>query len=109
MDNKESQVVARLTIVAITVSLVAGGLTWLDARHASSSDVYELKTSIDRERLERIEFEIGELERNALTLRRSSTENQSRPEVEAAILELNSRRERYLRKREELLIEMEKK
>jgi len=108
MDIKESQIVARLTIIAITVSLVAGGLTWLDARHASSSDVYELKTSIDRERIERIEFEIGELERSIQRIRRLPEEEQSDPDYEARILDLKARRERYLRKREELLLEMGK-
>jgi hypothetical protein len=99
---------ARLTIIAITASLIGGGIAWLDGRHASASDVSQLSLSIDKERLDRIEFEIEELERTFRGIKRTSTENQETPAVQTRLLELNARRDRYLRKREELLLEMEK-
>ena len=106
MAGLENVVMARLTIIAITVSLIAGGLTWLDARHASSSDVTRLTESIEKERLSRIEFEIEEIERMARGIKRMTLEQQASPEVQARQSELKARRERYLRKREELLQEM---
>jgi hypothetical protein len=102
----ESQLVARLTIIAITVTLVGGGIAWLDGRHASASDVSQLSVSIDKERLDRIEFEIEELERLARGIKRMSVAEQASPQTEARMLELESRRDRYLRKREELLMDM---
>ena len=96
----------RLTIIAVTMSLIGGGLTWLDSRHASASDVSALSMSIDKERLDRIEFEIEELERIYRGIKRMTVEEQSTPDVESRVVELETRRARYLRKREELLLEM---
>jgi hypothetical protein len=107
MDIKENQIVARLTIIAITATLIGGGLTWLDGRHASASDVSRLTESIEKERLSRIEFEIEEIERLARSIKRMPPEAQNAPQTQARLLELQSRRERYLRKREELLQEMQ--
>jgi hypothetical protein len=106
MAAMENQLVARLTIIAITCTLVGGGIAWLDGRHASASDVSQLSLSIDKERLSRIEFEIEELERTVRGIKRTSMENQELPHVQARLQELKSRRDRYLRKREELLMEM---
>jgi hypothetical protein len=100
--------VARLTVIALTITVMGTGIAWLDARHASSSEVYELKSSIDRERLERIEFEIEELEREARRLKSRPAEELDTPEIRARMLELQSRRDRYLRKREELILEMQR-
>jgi hypothetical protein len=108
VDILESQLVARLTIIAITASLIGGGIAWLDSRHASASDVSQLKTSIDRERIERIEFEISELERAAQRIKRMPELQQILPDTKARIAEIEARRDRYLRKREELLMEMRK-
>jgi hypothetical protein len=83
MDIKENQIVARLTIRAITATLIGGGLTWLDGRHASASDVTRLTESIEKERLSRIEFEIEELERLERGIKRMSTVEQASPEVQA--------------------------
>jgi hypothetical protein len=69
--------------------------------------VSELKISIDKDRLDRIEFEIEEIERLARGMKRMSLEEQASPEAQARMLELRSRREKYLRKREELLMEIE--
>ena len=99
----------RLTIIAVTMSLIGGGLTWLDSRHASASDVSALSMSIDKERLDRIEFEIEELERIYRGIKRMTVEEQSTPDVESRVVELEARRARYLRKREELLLEMGEK
>ena len=107
MDIKENQIVARLTIIAITATLIGGGLTWLDGRHASASDVTRLTESIEKERLSRIEFEIEELERLERGIKRMSTVEQASPEVQAREQELATRKQRYLRKREELLQEMD--
>jgi hypothetical protein len=107
MQVMESQLVARLTIIAITASLIGGGIAWLDGRHASASDVSQLSISIDKERLSRIEFEIEELERSVRAIKRTSPNNQSSSEVQARLSELDARRDRYLRKREELLMEMD--
>jgi hypothetical protein len=107
MDIKENQIVARLTIIAITATLIGGGLTWLDGRHASASDVSELTRSIEKERLSRIEFEIEEIERLARGIKRMSAAEQASPQSQARLLELDSRRDRYLRKREELLQEVD--
>lgn len=109
MQGMESQLVARLTIIAITASLIGGGLTWLDGRHASASDVSELRTSIEKERLDRIEFEIAELERLGRNMKRMSPEEQASPQAQARMLELQARRDRYLRKRDVLLMEMEQR
>jgi hypothetical protein len=106
MDIKENQVVARLTIVAITATLIGGGLTWLDSRHASASDVSELTRSIEKERLGRIEFEIEELERLERGIKRMSAQEQASPEMQVREQELKTRKDRYLRKREELLQEV---
>ena len=105
----ENQWVARLTAISLSMVIFGSGIAWLDGRHAAASDVSELRNSIDRERLERIEFEISELERNGLALKRSSAVNQERPEVQARLLEIEARRDRYLRKREELLLEIGEK
>ena len=99
----------RLTIIAVSISLIGGGLTWLDSRHASASDVSALSLSIDKERLSRIEFEIEELERINRDIKRMTVEEQASPQTQARVLKLVSRRARYLRKREELLLEMGKK
>jgi hypothetical protein len=107
VEIKENQLVARLTIIAITATLIGGGLTWLDGRHASASDVSALTESIEQERLSRIEFEIEELERLARGIKRQPVDAQNAPQTQARLLELTSRRERYLRKREELLQEMQ--
>jgi hypothetical protein len=107
MDYRENQIVARLTIIAITATLIGGGLSWLDGRHASASDVSALTRSIEKERLSRIEFEIEELERLERGIKRMSTAEQSSPEVRAKEQELSTRKARYLRRREELLQEME--
>jgi hypothetical protein len=107
VDIKENMLVTRLTIIAITATLIGGGLTWLDSRHASASDVSALTVSIEKERLSRIEFEIEELERLARGIKRMPTAAQDAPQTQARLLELQSRRERYLRKREELLQEMQ--
>jgi hypothetical protein len=107
VEVKENLLVTRLTIIAITATLIGGGLTWLDSRHASAGDVQQLTKSIERERLDRIEFEIAELERLVRGIKRMSTTEQASPGVEARLLELQSRRARYLRRREELLQERE--
>ena len=106
MPGMENQLMARLTIIAITASLIGGGIAWLDGRHASASDVSQLRLSIDKERLDRIEFEIEELERTVRGIKRTSELNQREPHVQTRLEELRSRKERYLRKREELLLEM---
>jgi hypothetical protein len=115
----ESTWMARLTVIALTITIVGTGIAWLDARHASSGDMRDiqlaseaglsaLKTTIEKERLDRIEFEIEELERNVRVIKRTSVSNQDLPEVRVRLDELKARRERYLRKREELLLEMER-
>ncbi|GAG49908.1 unnamed protein product, partial [marine sediment metagenome] len=76
-SSMENQLMARLTIIAITASLIGGGIAWLDGRHASASDVSQLSMSIDKERLDRIEFEIEELERLARGIKRMSAEEQA--------------------------------
>ena len=106
MEISEGALMTRLTIIAVTVSLIGGGLTWLDSRHASASDVSALSISIDKERLSRLEFEIEELERIYKGIKRMTVEEQSTPDVESRVVELETRRARYLRKREELLLEM---
>ena len=109
MEIAEGSLMTRLTIIAVTISLIGGGITWLDSRHASASDVSALSMSIDKERLSRIEFEIEELERLNRAIKRMTVEEQASPQTQARVLELESRRARYLRKREELLLEMGEK
>ena len=58
------------------------------------------------EQVSRIEFEIEELERLERGLKRMSATEQASPEVQVRVQELSTRKERYLRKREELLIEI---
>ena len=105
----ESTGVARLTAISLSMVIFGSGIAWLDGRHASASDVTRLTESIEKERLSRIEFEIEELERMARGIKRMSVEEQATPEVMARESELRARRERYLRKREELLQEMGEK
>ena len=105
----ESTWVARLTAITLSMAIFGAGLAWLDGRHASASDVSRLTESIEKERLSRIEFEIEELERMARGIKRMSVEEQATPQVQAREQELKARRERYLRKREELLLEMGEK
>ena len=102
----ESTWVARLTAITLSMAIFGAGIAWLDGRHASASDVSRLTESIEKERLSRIEFEIEEIERSARGIKRMSVEEQASPEVMARELELKARRDRYLRKREELLQEM---
>ena len=109
MAALESTWVARLTAVSLAMVIFGTGLAWLDGRHASASDVSQLSMSIDKERLDRIEFEIEELERMGRGIKRMTANEQASPEVQTRLLELSSRRDRYLRKREELLIEMGEK
>lgn len=106
MEIAEGALVTRLTIIAITISLVGGGLTWLDARHASAGDVQELKISIDKDRLQRIEYKIEDIDRSARVFKRMPIEQQESPEMQSRALELRTQRDRYLRKREELLLEI---
>ena len=102
----ESIWVARLTAITLSMAIFGAGIAWLDGRHASASDVTRLTESIEKERLSRIEFEIEEIERSARGIKRMSAEEQASPEMMARELELKARRDRYLRKREELLQEM---
>jgi len=103
----ESTWVARLTAISLSMVIFGSGVAWLDGRHASASDVSRLTESIEKERLSRIEFEIEEIERMGRSIKRMTVEEQASPEVMARESELKARRERYLRKREELLQEME--
>ena len=103
----ENTWVARLTAISLSMVIFGGGIAWLDGRHASASDVTRLTESIEKERLSRIEFEIEEIERMARGIKRMSVKEQASPEILARELELKARRDRYLRKREELLQEME--
>ena len=106
MAASENKWVARLTAISLSMVIFGSGIAWLDGRHASAGDLTDLKVSIDKDRLDRIEFEIDDIERLTRGIKRMSPNEQSSPEVQARILELSSRRERYLRKREELLIVM---
>jgi hypothetical protein len=108
MAISDNTIVARLTAITLAIAIGGSAMAWLDSRHASASDVSMLRDSIDKERLSRIEFEIDELERTVRGIMRTSAENQNTPMVKTRLMELKSRGDRYLRKREELLIEMEK-
>ena len=106
MTALENTWVARLTAITLAMAIFGAGIAWLDGRHASASDVSRLSESIDKERIERIEFEIGELERAGQRIKRMPQAEQDSPDMKARVLEIRARRDRYLRKREELLIEM---
>jgi hypothetical protein len=99
---------ARLTVIAMTLTLIGGGIAWLDSRHASASDMSQLRQSIEDERLDRIEFEIEDIERQGRALKRLPVEEQNTPEGVTRELDLKARRDRYLRKREKMLLEMDK-
>ena len=105
----ESTWVARLTAISLSMVIFGSGIAWLDGRHASANDVTRLTESIEKEILSRIEFEIEEIERTARGISRMTPERQATPEIQAREQELKARRDRYLRKREELLIEMGEK
>lgn len=119
MATGEASLVARITAVAAIIGITGGVFAFFDARYALSGEVREMQqetrtqlTSLQQlilaERLDRIDFEIAELERNGehifakhdddLTVEERSTKSN-----------LIIRRDRYIRKRELIVEEMKVK
>ena len=78
MPVVENNLLTRLTIIAVALTIGGTTIAWLDGRHASASDVSELRTSIEKERLDRIEFEIEAIERRQRNITRMLDEDQSK-------------------------------
>ena len=92
----------RITLVLGTLALVGMGLGFMDSRHASASDVQELTQMIWDERIEDLEYKIEETERRQHMIRRVPVEERP-PWSNEELLELDNKKERYLRKMNRLL------
>ena len=56
-------VVVRLTIATMTLTLIGSGVAWMNSNYASAADVQQLSTAIYNDRVERLEFAIERIER----------------------------------------------
>ena len=92
----------RITLVLGTLALVGLGLGFMDSRHASASDVQELTQMIWDERIEDLEYKIEEVELKKRMLMRTLPEDRP-PWSNEELLELDNKKERYLRKMDRLL------
>jgi len=91
----------RLTFAIGMIALFGAGMTFLDTRHASASDVQEIVEAIKLDQLDRLEFEISESERRAGRITRipeGQRTNWNKQDLEDAIIQ----KQRYLRRLERL-------
>jgi hypothetical protein len=96
----------RAALFKSLIALVGGGLTFLDLRHASAMDVQQLTKSIESDRLDRLEFQIEEIERYYKRIKAVPVLERS-AEQEGILLDLEIRKARSLRKLERIQRESE--
>lgn len=95
---------AKKTLGAVGLSgvlTVGGVLTFLDTRYALAMDVQQLVSSIQEERIERLEFEIADCDRRLRHLRLVPEEAQDGYHS-MRVEEVEAQRELYIRKLERL-------
>lgn len=119
MATGEASLVARITAVAAIIGITGGVFAFFDARYALSGEVREMQqetrtqlTSLQQlilsERLDRIDFEIEELERRSMELFAIPDEELT-VEQRKRRNDMEVRRDRYIRKRELIVEEMKAK
>jgi hypothetical protein len=97
----------RVTLVAGLLGIIGGGLAFMDSRHASSSEVQDLVHVIRGEQVNRIEFEIESVERAYKILKSIQVDDRTASQ-EIDLLDLEAKKERYLRKLDRINAEMSK-
>lgn len=95
MNNKE--LVTRLTVVSLSISILVAVGAWVDSKYASAADVQALSDTIQDDRVERMEFMIERAERRMKYLK-SIPEPALTEYQKQELMELEHEKEFLLRK-----------
>ena len=94
----------RITLAIGVIALVGLGLGFMDSRHASAADMQQLTEMILDDRIEELEYKIEDIEAQISHI--MSAPKEDWPDwAPQQLLDLENKRERYLRKLERLIVE----